>query len=895
MVCCDDSLYTGEENGWLFRCWGVSVTPPRDSLRAELPIWRRYLLAALATLLRSCAPGPRKEARRIARSRVLIPLFLVINLITGIAQAQHAPIVFYNVPNWYSGGWEQIRFQTPYEAFATDWNANSPICDGGGQAYILDTVYPYNGSGYEAGDYYDATYYDVCYGTEGPYVYGSSARRWAFCANIDQYGNTSNEAGYAPDQFPNSLCPATIVDPDKSRGLPGCPCRLKGDPINPGTGNKFEFIDVYRGPGIFPLDFSVAYNSEYGNSSVLAPTDLAVGSRRVHNYLRIIRLEDNGVTATAYVLRPDGKVLGFNRSGTNWVADADVSDTLAASYATDGSITGWTYTTGNGDQESYNSAGQLIALTTRGGLTQTLAYNSSGTLASVTDPEGRSLAFSYDSSGRIAAMQAPNGLSYGFAYDANNNLKTITYPDSSVLTLVYGENSAGINDLTGVIDESGSRVDTTQYDSNDRATSTSGPGGIDQTSFAYVFTSAGTLIEKITDPLGKLETSSTEYFLGTVRPLTVTESCTGCTTASKQYSYDSHGYLASSTDFKGNVTKTTYDANGLLDQQIDASGTTSQRTTNFTWNTALRVPLTRTELDAKGNTVSSTQWVYNATGQTLARCDIDPTNSAASGYACSPTGTVPAGVRRWTYTYCTAVDGTQCPLVGLLLTATGPRTDLTQTATYSYYLDSASSGCPTPGGACHQPGDLHTVTDPASHVTTIASYDADGRPTRIADANGVNTDLTYTPRGWLASRTVGGAQTSFGYTPYGAVSSVTDPDGVTTTYGYDAAHRLVKITDAQGNYLQYTLDAAGNKTGEQVFDSSGTVHQSLSRTFNPLGELTTVVDGLNHTVFNASAAGSYDANGNLVQSADGLGIQQQRSYDALNRLVQTIDNYNGTN
>jgi len=32
------------------------------------------------------------------------------------------------------------------------------------------------------------------------------------------------------------------------------------------------------------------------------------------------------------------------------------------------------------------------------------------------------------------------------------------------------------------------------------------------------------------------------------------------------------------------------------------------------------------------------------------------------------------------------------------------------------------------------------------------------------------------------------------------------------------------------------LDAAGNKTAEQVFDSSGTVHQSLNRTFNPLGD-----------------------------------------------------------
>jgi hypothetical protein len=30
-------------------------------------------------------------------------------------------------------------------------------------------------------------------------------------------------------------------------------------------------------------------------------------------------------------------------------------------------------------------------------------------------------------------------------------------------------------------------------------------------------------------------------------------------------------------------------------------------------------------------------------------------------------------------------------------------------------------------------------------------------------------------------------------------------------------------------------------------------------------------------------------------SADGLGIQRQQGYDALNHLVQTIGNYNGTN
>ncbi len=833
---------------------------------------------------------------------------MAIGLATGIAQAQHAPVIFYNVPNWTSD-YLHVRYATPLEAIVVPWDANQWKCLDGEPGWAFAGMYAEHVSGYEDGTFYNAYYYHknefTCIIDSGPYPDGATARRYAYCAGTDVWGNSADQYGYSADQFPNSMCPKPAVDPDKSRGVPTCPCKVEGDPVNPSTGNKFESVEIYRGSGAFPLSFSISYNSQHGNSSIQAPNDLVVGARRVHNYLRIIRLYSNTVSATAYALRPDGKVLGFNQSGTSWIADADVGDTLTAIYATDGSISGWMYTTGNGDQELYNSTGQLIALTAKGDLTQTLLYNATGTLASVTDPEGRILAFSYDANGRISAMQDPGGLAYGFSYDSNNNLKTITYSDSSVLTLVYGENGAGANDLTGVIDESSNRIDTTQYDSSDRATSTSGPNGIGKTSFGYAYNSStATPTYTVTDPLGKAQTTSTEYLLGTVHPLNVSQTCAGCNTVSKQYSYDINGYLSSASDFNGNTTKTTYDASGLLNQQIEAFGQSSQRTTNFTWNATLRVPLTRTVSGGTNTVVAKTSWAYNGTGQTIGRCDANPNVAGATSYSCGSGTNAPAGVRQWTYTYCNAVDGIQCPLAGILLTVDGPRTDVADVTHYSYYMSTDESGCGTLGGACHRAGDLYQATNAMGQVVTIMAYTKNGQIARQSNSNGVITDFTYHPRGWLLIRTVranadgsssaSDAVATITYKAYGSVESITDPDGVKVTYTYDAAHRLTDITDALGDRIHYTLDAAGNKTKEETFDPSGTVRRTLSRTYNTLGQLTQVTDGLTNAVFTAAYTDSYDGNGNLVHSVDALGIQRKQSYDGLNRLQTTIDNYNGT-
>ncbi|MFK2873628.1 RHS repeat-associated core domain-containing protein [Dyella lipolytica] len=671
-----------------------------------------------------------------------------------------------------------------------------------------------------------------------------------------------------------------------------------GDPINAATGNKYLEDEDYADSPWLTL-------RRFYNSSGTYPAHIGLQWR--HSFDRFLQIAiANNPTPTVYVIRPDGKQVKYTKSNGTWSTTLGSPDLLTETDNSNGVATGYTlFVAASRHYENYDANGVLQGVTNQAGQSEIFTYSTASTPATVapaagllltaTDPQGRALQFTYNSSSQVSQITLPDGGTLTYTYDTSGNLSTVQYPDGKTRQYVYNEpsltgNTSLPNSMTGIVDEAGVRYANTSYNSSGQSTSSGFAGNVGTTSVTY--NSDGSAA--VAYPLGSSVTLQFSYTTGMSAIASVNQPCgTQCGQDWQTRTYDANGYPASTTDFNGNVTATTYDANGLLDQQIDASGTSNQRTTVLTWNTTLRVPLTRTVSNASSTVVSNTQWVYSTTGQTLARCDIDPTNSAASGYACSNTGTVPAGVRRNTYTYCTTV-GTGCPLVGLMLSATGSRTDLTQTTTYTYYTSSSAVNCGTPGAACYQPGDLYQVTDALGHVTTIASYDGNGRITRITDANGINTDMTYTPRGWLVSRTVGGAITRFTYTPYGAVQTVTDPDGVTTTYGYDTAHRLTKITDALGNYVQYTLDAAGDKTGEQVYDASGTVHKSLTRTFNPLGQLTSVVDGLSHTVFNATASSSYDANGNLIQSSDALGIQRQLGYDALNRLVQTLDNYNGT-
>jgi RHS repeat-associated protein len=399
----------------------------------------------------------------------------------------------------------------------------------------------------------------------------------------------------------------------------------------------------------------------------------------------------------------------------------------------------------------------------------------------------------------------------------------------------------------------------------------------------------------------------------------------------EQLNYDPTSHRVKSKVDRNNVT-TSYEYKDGLHQtaMTEAVGSPQQRRTETDWNSAINRIVARRIYNASGsNGGIETQdaSAYNARGQVSAHCEIDPAINGASAYSCGSQINAPAGVRQWSYTYCEQSDVTAgtCPLVGLLLSTDGPRTDVSDVTGYVYYLSDDPACATTPAACSHRKGDLWKVTNARDQVTTYVSYDPSGRATRMQDANGVYTDITYHPRGWLLTRTVRAnadgtpnstldATTNFGYDNVGNVTSVVQPDGTAMEYGYDDANRLTDIYDspsitntANSDHIKYTLDAAGNRKVESTYDPTGALKRALTRQYDQLNQLVAVLNGSTPSVavqqfenppppetLPPGATDGYDGNGNAFYSVDTNGVGTEQQYDPLNRLVKTLQDHAGT-
>ena len=574
-----------------------------------------------------------------------------------------------------------------------------------------------------------------------------------------------------PGDLPSS--PANPSTPDD--GNP-CGCgAVGGDPINTATGNLFEAQTDYTAAPVTGLALTRYYNSQ-------DLTNSAFGEGWHSTWHRSLTQSS---ASTMSVTRADGREDTFTLTAGVWTADPDVTSRLAP-LTTAGKQVGWRLVTADDTSETYAQAGQLTAVTTRAGLTTRLAYNPTGQLTTVTGPFGDKLSFVNDASGRVVTMTVPDGGVFAYAYDANDNLVSVTHPDKSVRKYVYGD-AAFPHALTEIVDEDGNAYASWTYDSAGRAVTSQHAGGVDLTTVAY-----GTGTSSVTDADKNTHSYTLETQFDLVKP-TALSGAPYPAAGGKAFTYDANGFVASRTDFNGNVTTYTHDARGDETSRTEAAGTALARTITTAWLAAFHLPATITE---PGRVTS---FADDAHGNLLKK-------------------TVAAGslTRSWAYTYNAA---------GQVLTMTDPLGHVT-----AYTYDAT--------------GDVATVKDALGHVTTFTGYDLDGRPTSFTDPNGLVAKLTYNFRGEPTSRTVGGEVTTYAYDLAGQLRKTTRPDGSYLLYAYDAAHRLVQVTDAAGNQIVYTHDPASNLLAVRFYDPSGTRRQThftstIWRTASPRRSATT--------------------------------------------------------
>jgi YD repeat-containing protein len=598
----------------------------------------------------------------------------------------------------------------------------------------------------------------------------------------------------------------------KKMGPPLCELRSP-NPIHAGTGNKYWSDTDFAGAN--GLEFRRDYNSQ--NTGVLS----TLGAGWQHSYARFIT-PVNSTTDMVMMARPNGAAYAFTANGNSYVSqDADITDKLSRLTDSAGTFTGWKYQVAADDSvETYNVDGKLLTITSRAALTQTLLYSDgttpkniapkAGLLIRVTDAFSRQLNFTYDSSSRVVSMTNAAGEVTLYSYDDSNNLVSIGYPDNKTKTYRYNEasytNGASLpNALTGIVDENGIRYASYTYNAQGKAYLENHAGGVDQYQLTY---NANSTV--ITDPLGTARTYNYQTILGVDKPTGQSQpGGAGCGAASNAVTYDANGNVASRTDFNGVKTTYQYDLTRNIEtSRTEAFGTPQARTITTQWHATYRLPLKIAEPRRR------TTLTYDVSGNLLTKTLQATTDTTgASGFTATVTGTA----RTWTYTYNT---------VGQVLTATGPRTDVVDRTTYTYDAQ----------------GNLVSITNAAGHLTTLSNYDANGRTGRITDPNGITTDLSYSARGWLTSKTVSGTggaaeTTSYDYDGVGQMTRATLPDGSAIFYTYDPAHRLTNIADSLGNSMTYTLDAMGNRTNEQVKDPNGTLARQTSRIYDALNRL----------------------------------------------------------
>ena len=558
----------------------------------------------------------------------------------------------------------------------------------------------------------------------------------------------------------------------------------------------------------------------------------------------------------------NGQIRQFSQTVQNGPWTSATLDTLVQSANANGA-TEFVYRASEADEvHRFSATGQLLSHTQRNGWTMNYKYNAAGQSQQVSNQFGRTLQLAYNTNGLLSQVTTPDAQSINYEYDSSSRLSVVRYPGTVSKTYLY-ENASFPTALTGVTDETGTRLATYSYDAQGRAIETVHAGTANRYQVSYPASSGAPTV--VTDPLGTARSYNYATSLGQLAVTGADKPSGQGLSAAASRDQNSDGLITRSNDFNGIATLYAWDSNRRLPTYIFRGYDSSVlQGTKIIWHATLRLPLQISLQDRNNRVYKKTDYTYDAAGNKLTQVETDTTGNP------SPSN---GQVRTWAWTY-----HTTAPLTGLVATSTDPRGKVT-----SYTYDTA--------------GNVAGMTNPLGHVSSYL-YDGAGRVTRSTEPNGLQTSMAYDPRGRL-TQTVRGAslavplqqKTVYTYTAPGQVASATLPNGYQVSYSYDAAQRLVGALDNRGNRISYTLDGMGNRVREEVKDASNQIALVTRRVINSLNRVS-AIQGSGSTAPGAGTALGqttlgYDANGEPVQSTDPLGQTTRQTLDALRRPTST--------
>ncbi len=348
-------------------------------------------------------------------------------------------------------------------------------------------------------------------------------------------------------------------------------------------------------------------------------------------------------------------------------------------YDADGNVTSRTWPDGTAITSSYNTAGQLTALSVQGGQAgataaqYSFAYDPSGRLAKTTYPTANHLVTdrTYDRAGRVSDLNSHNDAGTAARFQTTrdpvgNPTGVTTTRGSASQHVAYTYNvfdrltaacvgadcgTSATGKIAYSYDEVGNRLSQTlsgsagnsqtsyTYDSASELTGATVTTPTGTTSTAYAYNRSGDLVQA--------GTNSFTYNLDH----TVASATFGGNTSN--YAYDAQGIQLSATASLGGMTRTwqTDVNNGLpllAEQTTTAGGTTT--TQGFLNNPADGTPLgmlTGGQTDSYApDTVHGVANIVNPAGDTLAAYDYDPFgNPRSDGTAGSVTGSITNPIR----------------------------------------------------------------------------------------------------------------------------------------------------------------------------------------------------------------------------------------------------------